>query len=154
MKNVLCFGVVCTFCALAPQFTFAQSTGKECKVSEHGQVFKSVDGGLTVELAVCQGKNDDGLQDALIRITGAPAEEEGINKKVIFHKAEHAGTGYDFIANKDGKDFHRMMTRESWGSWKNFDLYVDQKSYKIYPDLKETKKFKTSQLAADYKAGK
>lgn len=138
-----------------PVFAGTPAKKVKCKVSEYGQRYKSDDGALTIEVALCDGDNSESLQNAIIQITGAPAHAEGIDKQVIYYRAAHAGTGFDFIWDHDGKEFHRLMTRDSgWGSWKYLDAYVNNQNYHLLQDSKDKTKVDTKKLLKAYLAAK
>ncbi len=122
---------------------------KDEKVNPYGKVYQG--DGLTVEMVIFDYKNADGLSDVLLKITGGPAYTEGIDKKVIRYRAEPAGTGTDFKYQKEGKEYTRMLTRETWGSWSFFEVFLDNKTFKVYLDDKGSKELKTAQLFSEYR---
>jgi hypothetical protein len=131
----------------------AEATSKDAlSVNPYGKYFTSSEKDITVEMVLIDGKNEDGLQDALLKITGAEAHNEGIDGKVLRYKAVPAGTGTNFNYQKNGKEATRMLSRDSWGSWKNFELFVNGKSFKVYGDSAKSKEVKPSQLASEFKS--
>jgi hypothetical protein len=121
-------------------------------VNPYGKYFTSSEKDISVEMALIEGKNEDGLQDALLKITGAEAHNEGIDGKVLRYKAVPAGTGTNFNFQKNGKEATRMLSRDSWGSWKNFELNVNGKNFKVSSDSAKSKEVKPSQLANEFKS--
>lgn len=99
--------------------------------------------GLEIEVALVKDKNKDGLNDALIKIAGAPAYDAQIDGKVFLHQAVHAGTGVNFKTS-DGKV--RMATRKAWGEWDFFEVYLNNKTFKVYPDDKKSKEIQVNEL--------
>jgi hypothetical protein len=124
---------------------------KDIKMSQYGKSFKETNGDLTVEIAPVATKNEDGLQDALIKISGPAAEQDGIDGKVMYYVAVPAGTGFNYVYMKGSSEAVRMTTRDSWESWKNFEIYVDGKTFRIYVDDKLSKEVMTQHLLTAYK---
>lgn len=107
------------------------STADDSPVSKYGFKFVAAKGGLTLEMAVFKDKNDKGLHDVLLKFTGMPAEQDGIDGTVIKYKAIHAGTGQNFQYQEGEKWFNRMITRQSWGNWENFEAYFGNDTYQL-----------------------
>lgn len=122
------------------------SQAGEMKLNPYGQHFSG--GGLDVEMAFVKDKNDKGLYDALIKITGSEAHNAEIDGLVILHKAVPGGTGIDF-KTPDGKN--RMGTRKAWGTWDFFEVYFGGKAVKVYLDEKKSKEIKVSDLLKNLK---
>lgn len=124
---------------------------KEMKVNPYGQFYTDTDGQLSIELAWFEEKNEHGLYDALIKITGRAAYNEGIDQQTLLYTTYPAGTGFNFSYQKDGEDCTRMLTRSSWGSWKFLELFVNGETFKIYPDEKKAKDVRPLHLLTEYK---
>lgn len=79
-------------------------------VSPYGKVFDGE--GITVEMATVVAKNQVGQNDVLLKISGAPAFEAGIDGQVIryFTKAGYQG-GTDFTYKENGQEPVRMIFR-------------------------------------------
>lgn len=80
-------------------------------------------------------KNEKGLQDVLIRITGPDAEAAGIDGKIIRHRAIHAGTGVNFQYQdeKSKKWRNRMGTRAGWWGSKFYEVWFNNnKTVKVW----------------------
>jgi hypothetical protein len=119
------------------------------EVNPYGKVF--VGDGVTVEMAILEGKNAAGLNDVLLRITGSPAHDDGIDGKTLRYSASHGGTGVDFQYVEDGSTRNRMSTRNPWGQWKLIEVYLGSKTYKVYPDEAKSKASKPSQLLSEFR---
>lgn len=129
----------------------AEAKTTDVKVNPHGMYFTDSEKQITVEMALVDGKNEDDLQDALLKITGAEAHNEGIDGKVMMYKAVPAGTGTNFVYSKGRKEATRMLSRDSWGSWKNFEVFVNGKKFKVYMDPAKSKEVKSAHLATEFK---
>lgn len=139
--------LVSLLCLALPTIALA---GDKVKVSPYGKVFRSHDGDLKVEMAVLDAKNDRGLNDVLLKFTGQPAHEEGIDGKTMLYKAVKGGTGVDFQYKKNNETLNRMASRESgWGNWTNFEAYFGTKTHTLYLDPKESKELKPEKLAKE-----
>ena len=120
---------------------------KKAEVNPYGQAFAG--SGVTVEMALFTAENPEHLHDVLLKITGGPAYQEGIDGKIMKYAAVHGGTGVDF---QYGDGTHtRMLSREAWGSWTFFEVYLDGKTFKVYPDENLAKKIKPLKFLATYK---
>lgn len=80
------------------------------EMSAYGKVLSGV--GVTVEMASFKEKNDDGMSDVLLKISGNSAYDEGIDGQVLRYSAVPSGTGvnYQFKGGK-GESFVRMASR-------------------------------------------
>jgi hypothetical protein len=129
---------------------FAKTKLDAKALSKYGTAFRDEAGTTTVEIATLTKKNKDGLYDALVKITGPGAEKEGIDGKVEFLKAVHAGTGYNLQYEKDGEARNRLSSRTQWGSWENVEIYLDSKTIKLYVDQSATKEVRPLHLLTEY----
>ncbi len=106
---------------------------------------------LDIEMATFVEKNEHGLNDVLIKITGHAAFDAGIDQHVYRYTAVPAGTGVDFKYTQDGEEYTRMMTRQTWGSWSFFELYLGNKTFKVYKDEKKSKDVRPLHLQTEAK---
>jgi|TARA_B110000046_G_scaffold42953_1_gene47749 hypothetical protein len=121
--------LILAFCML---LNFSAATSAEdYPISKYGFMFTDHSQGITLEMAVFKEKNDDGLHDVLLKFTGMPAEQDGIDGKVIRYKTIHAGSGQNFQYEEGDKWFNRMITRQGWGSWEIFEVYFGNNSYNL-----------------------
>ncbi len=152
---LLVFGQILTFVNVASskdtkvEPAVNEAVDAKSVVSPYG--FKFVSEDMEVEMATFTEKNADGLNDVLLKITGPAAYEEGIDQKVIRYTAVPAGTGVDFTYKKDGADFTRMLSRQQWGSWSFFELYLNNKTFKVYKNAEKSKEVKPLHLLTAYK---
>ena len=123
----------------------AEEAAPEITVSKYGKVFANSD--LTLQLVTISGS-----KGVLARFTGAPAEEEGIDGRVMSYDALNGGNGYDYRGRgKGGVGVNRMWTRPSLGD-KTIEVSFQNKTYKLTYDEKASKALDTSKLLSDYKA--
>jgi hypothetical protein len=47
-----------------------------------------------------------------------------------------------------------MLSRNSWGNWSFFEVFLDGKSHKVYLDEKKSKDVKPEELLSKYKSAK
>ncbi len=116
-------------------------------LNPYGKYFEG--NGLVVEMAMLAETNVDGLHDVLLRFRGAEAFNEGLDGKVLRYTARHGGTGVDFVTQVGGQDYVRMLSRQSWGSWTFFEVYLDKKEIKVGLDEAKSKTVDVKALAAD-----
>ena len=159
MKNFVLIALT-VFVGLGVQVAKAETKAKKSetamtdfKVNPYGKIFTDREGDITIEMALREDKNSEGLNDVLLKITGAAAHSEGIDGKTMYYGAVAAGTGSNFTYMKDGQEKVRMITRDSWGSWKNFEVYVDGKTFHVYGDEKKSKEVRPLHLLTAYKKG-
>lgn len=152
---------VCTFrLASADEKTRApvtkpvESTMSKMTVNPYGKYFADHDHAITIEMAIFEGKNENGLSDVLLRISGAEAHNEGIDGKVIRYKAEPAGTGVNFQYEYNGQPTTRMLSRDSLGGWNMFEAFVGEKKFKVYLDAKKASNVKPLHMLTAYKESK
>lgn len=119
-------------------------------VNPYGKLLKGE--GVEIEMAIFDQKNQQGLNDVLMKVTGAAAHDEGIDGKVLRYTATHGGTGVDFKYKKDGAEFNRMSSRKAWGTWDQMEIYLGDKSISVSVDDKGSKKVKPAGLLAEFKS--
>lgn len=130
-------------------FAWAQHDGAKAPgitVNPYGKFFADRDDDLQIEMALIEGKNANGLQDVLLKITGAAAYTEGIDGKVLRYTAVAAGTGTNFEFTENGKTFTRMTTREG-----SFEVFVADKTFKVFADGTKAKEVRPLHLLTAYK---
>ena len=118
--------------------------------SQYGKVFRSKEGSITVEMVSSKEKNTDDLNDAIIKVTGPEAEQENIDGKVIYYRAEPAGTGFNLMYQEGEKWSNRFGSRASWWNYTSFDFYMDNKNVCLYYDEELTKKLNAQHLLTEY----
>lgn len=123
----------------------------EMKLNPYGQFFTDPDGQMTIEMAWFEEKNEYGLHDALVKVTGRAAHTEGIDQQTYLYTTYPAGTGINFGYTQGGQERTRMLTRSNWGSWKFFELFVNGEKFNVYPDEKRSKEVKPLHLYTEYK---
>ncbi len=109
---------------------------------------------IEVEMATFTEKNEHGLNDVLIKVTGHAAFDEGIDQQVFRYIAVPAGTGVDFKYEQDGHEYTRMLSRQAWGTWTFFELFLNNKTYKVYKDEVRSKDVRPLHLLTDSKKTK
>ncbi|HWU42435.1 MAG TPA: hypothetical protein VN132_03320 [Bdellovibrio sp.] len=122
---------------------------KDLKVSPYGMVLKG--DFLMAEVATIEEKNGSGLNDVLVRFTGKAAHDAGIDGMVMKYNTEHGGTGIDFKFTKDGSARNRMSSRNPWGDWSLYEVYLNGKTIKVKLDEKESQTTKPLELLAKFK---
>lgn len=123
-KLILAFVMLLNFSAIA--------TAEDYPVSKYGFKFVDDSQGITLEMAVFKEKNDDGLHDVLLKFTGMPVEQDGIDGTILKYKTIHAGSGQNFQYKEGDKWLNRMITRQGWGSWEVFEAYFGNDSYHLH----------------------
>ena len=128
----------------------ADKAADDSVVNPYGKAF--VGEGVEIEMALFSKKNKAGLQDVLLKITGGPAHDEGIDGKVIKYTTEPAGTGvnFNFPGNAKEKGYTRMISRASWGDWSFFEVYIGDKTYSVYLDEAKSKDVRPLHLLTAY----
>lgn len=145
----LCLALTAAACATTPAKAGAPAASAVApELNPYGKAFTG--DGVTVEMAMFAQKNADGLYDVLLKMTGPEAFNEGLDGKVIKYVARPGGTGVDFVTQVDGRDYVRMLSRQSWGSWTFFEVYLGNKSLKVYQDEKASKAVKPAELLAAF----
>lgn len=115
------------------------------EINPYGKIY--IGEGVTIEMAMLAQKNAAGVNDVIMRITGAEAFNEGIDGKVIRYAARRAGaggTGMDIVTQLKGNDYVRMTLRNS--SW---EVYLNNKSLRIWVDEEKSKRLDTKKLVAE-----
>jgi len=118
---------------LVPALVFATGVfaADAAIVSPYGEFF--IGDGVEVEMAEFVAKNEDGLKDVLLKMTGANAYNAGIDGKTIKYQAVPGGTGVDY--QFEGKT--RMLTRgDTWGVT---EVYLDGKTISLQEDPERSK---------------
>ncbi|MBL7544793.1 MAG: hypothetical protein JNL11_13330 [Bdellovibrionaceae bacterium] len=148
-KKIFLF-IITSFIFTMPAISWGQSSGKsessKQKINPYGKYFKGE--GLEVEMAVFTEKNSHNLHDAIIKISGELAVAEGIDGKCLKYKAVPAGTGVDFKYQVKKDHRSRMGTRQSWGNWSFFEVYLQGKTIKVSFDETKSKEVKPLDLWA------
>lgn len=95
-----------------------------------------VGSGVEVEMAEFAVKNKDGLNDVLLKITGANAFKAGIDGKTLKYQAVHGGTGVDYKLG----GIARLILRQPYGdSWSTIEVFLDGKNIGLYEDDNRSK---------------
>lgn len=110
--------------AVVPVAVQAQSQDKPI-VNPYGKYLEG--DGLKIEIATYLEKNKDGLNDMLVKVTGAAAYEAGIDGKTLRYTAVPAGTGYNLQRN----DRNLMSVRSSYGRWQQIEVYLAGRTYHV-----------------------
>lgn len=121
------------------------SAAEKAEINPYGQML--IGDGVSVEIATFAEKNKDGLYDVLMKITGGPAFEAGIDGKVIKYTAEPAGTGYNL---KFG-DRNRISVRSPWGAWTQVELYLNGKTHYLAKDSVQSSNVRPLHLLTEFK---
>jgi hypothetical protein len=121
------------------------------EINPYGRAFKGT--GIIVEMAIFTEKNESGLNDVLLKITGTDAYSEGIDGKVLRYRAVHAGIGVDFQIDIDGKPITRMLSRDSSGNWGHCEVLIGNRSHHVYLDEELSKQVLPPFLLNTYKCG-
>lgn len=99
--------------------------------------------GVEVEMAQFATKNKDGLNDVLLKISGANAFNDGIDGKTFKYQAVHGGTGVDY--QHEGKT--RMIVRQPYGdSWYLIQVFLDGKTISLHEDKARSKEVRPLHL--------
>jgi len=99
--------------------------------------------GVEVEMAQFATKNKDGLNDVLLKITGANAFNAGIDGTTLKYQAVHGGTGIDY--QFEGKT--RMIVRQPYGdSWSVIQVFLDGKTITLNEDKVRSKEIRPLHL--------
>lgn len=130
MKNIK--KILATFCVLVlPHAAMADTAAV---VNPYGSFLQG--DGVEVEMAQFATKNKDGLNDILLKITGAKAFNAGIDGKTLKYQAVHGGTGVDY--QYEGKT--RMIVRQPYGdSWSVIQVFLDGKTIDLSEDKPKSK---------------
>jgi len=103
--------------------------------------------GVEVEVAHLASKNQDGLNDVLLKITGRQAFNAGIDGKVMLYQAVPGGTGIDY-KNK-GKT--RLLVRNPYGdSWGLMEIFLNGKTILVYENNNKSKEVRPLHLYTEY----
>lgn len=114
-------------------------------VNPYGQ-FLAGDG-LKLEIATYLEKNQHGMNDMLVKITGAAAYEAGIDGKTLRYSAEPAGTGYNL--KRDGRNL--MSVRSPYGRWQQIEVYLAGRTYQVTPREEMAERVMPLHLLTDYR---
>ncbi len=118
----------------------------EEKVSPYGRYFEDRSGLVSIEMATFDAKNKNGLRDVILIMRGLAAYQEGIDGKAIRYKAVRSGRGFDLRTKKNGKDYTRMISRKSWGSWDSLTVYLDGQNIPVYENARKSKEVRPLHL--------
>ena len=135
----------CATASHAPPAGPSETATGALEVNPYGKFYEG--DGITIEMAMLAQKNEAGLNDVIMRITGAEAFSDGINGKAIKYTARPAGaggTGMDIVTQMNGADYVRMTLRNS--SW---EVYLNSKSLRVSLDDEKSKQVNTKKLVAD-----
>ncbi len=103
--------------------------------------------GVEVEVAQLVTKNQDGLNDVLLKITGRQAFNAGIDGKVMLYQAVPGGTGVDYKNN--GKT--RFLVRNPYGdSWGLMEIFLNGKTILVYENNNKSKEVRPLHLYTEY----
>ena len=123
---------------------FAETTAV---VNPYGTFLQGDD--VEVEMAQMVAKNKDGLNDVILKITGASAFDAGIDGKTIKYQATHGGTGIDYKAN--GKV--RMSVRNPYGnSWSMTQVFLNGKTISLHANQAQSKNVQPLHLLTELEA--
>ncbi len=114
-----------------------QSPAENLEVNPYGIKFNSDPSGLEVELAVLTQPDKNGLQDILLKISGAAAYEAGIDGKVIRYKAVNGGSGIHYQYEQAGHPLNRATLPDNAG-WEQLNLYLGNQTYTLSINKKES----------------
>ncbi len=76
------------------------SAGDVGKVNPYGKFLSDSRGLIEIEMATLETKNTYDLHDVLIKVTGLPAFQHGIDGKVLKYAAVPAGSGFNLQYKK------------------------------------------------------
>lgn len=105
--------------------------------------------GLKLEIATYLEKNQHGLNDMLVRVTGAAAYEAGIDGKTLRYSAEPAGTGYNL--KREGRNL--LSVRSSYGRWQQVEVYLAGRTYQVTAREDMAERVMPLHLLTDYQQG-
>ncbi|MBL4606548.1 MAG: hypothetical protein JKY01_01800 [Pseudomonadales bacterium] len=120
------------------------------EVSPYGKLLTDSYGVVKVEMANLKTKNEYGLYDCLVKVTGLPAFQQGIDGKVRLYRAVPAGRGFNLQYEKDGKWLNFMSSRQIWGNWTSMEIFLDGHSYDVFLDSSRSKDVRSLHLASAY----
>lgn len=141
MKSII--KLLVSFAFLSHALVHAQET--ETQVNPYGQFLYG--DGVEVELAQLSRKNQDGLYDVLLKISGRQAYNAGIDGKVILYQAVHGGTGIDYKTK--GKT--RLIVRNPYGdSWGLMEVFLNGKTILVYENSNKSKEVRPLHLYTEY----
>ena len=103
--------------------------------------------GLKIEIAIYLEKNQHGMNDMLVKITGAAAYDAGIDGKTLRYSAEPAGTGYNL--KRDGRNL--MSVRSPYGRWQQIEVYLAGRTYQVTPREEMAERVMPLHLLTDYR---
>lgn len=126
---------------------------KKIDVNPYGLFYQSSDGSIEMEMAVFNKKNEKGLKDILLKLTGRGADAAKIDGRTMKYNAVHGGNGLNYTYKSQNKTRTRMITRKSW-YWGIREVYLAGKSYKMHIDVKRSGGVRPLHLLTDYKKGR
>ncbi len=137
--------IACATTSNTPPAGPSETAASALEVNPYGKLYEG--DGITIEMAMLAQKNAAGVNDVIMRISGAEAFNDGINGKVIQYTARPAGaggTGMDIVTQMNGADYVRMTLRNS--SW---EVYLNSKSLRVSIDEEKSKHVDTKKLVAE-----
>jgi len=120
------------------------------EVSAYGKLLTDNIGIVKVEMANLKTKNEYGLHNVLVKVTGLPAFQHGIDGQVKLYQAVPAGGGFNLQYEKNGKLRNLMSSRQLWGSWESMEIFLDGSNYNVYVAPNRSKEVNTLHLASAY----
>jgi hypothetical protein len=140
--------LIALFSAALALFAFlstAHAQDEKPIVNPYGQYLAG--DGLKIEIATFLDKNQHGLNDMLVKITGAAAYEAGIDGKTLRYTAEPAGTGYNL--QRGGRNL--MSVRSPYGRWQQIEVYLAGRTYQVTPREEMAERVMPLHLLTDYR---
>ncbi len=120
------------------------------KMNPYGKYMKGSQSTI-VELGYFAEKNENGLQDLLIRATGKPAVDEGVDGAVLKCKAVAGPNGgVDYQYDREGKTYTRMSMRKNWGNQETWEIYLSTETIVLEIDEKMASEVKPLHLLTEF----
>ena len=113
----------------SPTVVLAES--EEMKMNPYGQYFEDAYGFVAIEAAMLEEKNEHGLNDMIMIMSGFEAYEAGIDDQAILYRAIPSGKGFELVTTVGGKDFTRFVSKNRWGSWQDFVVNLSGKDINL-----------------------
>lgn len=128
----------------------AEAPNPQSEFSPYGKVYESAD--VTAEMAIFRGQNDLGANDVLLKLTGQPALEAGVDGQVIRYRAKpYSGGGVDYVYAEGAKEPVRMILRpdDSGGLVRVF--LKDDQAFDLKLNANKSKRFCPDVLGRELK---
>jgi len=119
---------------------------EEMKMNPYGQYFEDGYGFVAIEAAMLEEKNEHGLNDMIMIMSGFEAYEVGIDDKAILYRAIPSGKGFELVTTVGGKDFTRFVSKNRWGSWQDFVVNLSGKDINLSSNEKMAKQIRPLHL--------